>query len=185
MLSANANWPVPNDGTIYLIDVDVLARIHVRKDSQKIYDGLVALADEAQLRTVRETFDELKRFAPQFEILKSHRDKFQIRADEQFDQRVSECIEHLGNSARYLWEQHGGKNPDPADPWIVAVAKVYGYTVVTNEKPKSETKIPAACRLPQMKCRCIRGPHFLYEVGLVTEIKPETIDPAYFFDDGQ
>jgi hypothetical protein len=91
----------------------------------------------------------------------------------------------LGNEAEYLWSQTGGKNPDPADPWIVAVATKSGYTVVTNESPKSPVRIPAACRHPKMGCRCIRGPHFLVEVGLVTEIKPEHIDPAYFFEEGQ
>jgi hypothetical protein len=79
----------------------------------------------------------------------------------------------------------GGKNPDPADPWIVAVATKYGYTVVTNESPRSTMRIPAACRLPKMGCRCIRGPHFLHEVGLVKEIKPEHIDPASFFNEGE
>jgi hypothetical protein len=91
----------------------------------------------------------------------------------------------LGNEAEYLWSQTGGKNPDPADPWIVAVATKSGYTVVTNESPKSPVRIPAACRHPKMGCRRIRGPHFLVEVGLVTEIKPEHIDPAYFFEEGQ
>jgi hypothetical protein len=176
---------VPNNDHTYVIDVDVLARIHVRKDSQDIYNGLIAMAIEKKVRTVRQTFDELERFAPQFAILKPHRTAFQITADEQFSEKVKEYIEILGNEANYLWEQTGGKNPDPADPWIIAVATTYGYTVVTNERPKSIRRIPAACRLPKIGCRCIRGPHFLVEVGLVTEIKPEHIDPAYFFEEGE
>jgi hypothetical protein len=91
----------------------------------------------------------------------------------------------LGNLAPYLADATGGKNPDPADPWIVAVAAANGYTVVTNESPRSPMRIPAACRLPTVNCRCIRGPHFLIEVGLVTEIKPEHIDPTFFFEEGQ
>ena len=165
--------------------MDVIARIHVRKDSAAIYDGLVLLADTGTLKTVRQTFDELKQFGPQFELLKKYRDTFQISADEQFDARVSEYIEVLGKEAPYLWEQTGGKNPDPADPWIVAVAAAHSYTVVTNERPRSVNRIPAACRNPKIGCRCIRGPHFLIEVGLVKEIKPEHIDPTYFFDEGQ
>jgi hypothetical protein len=168
-----------------VIDVDVLARIHVRKDSKHIYDAIIAMAHTKTLRTVRQTFDELKRFGPQYDLLKAHRDAFQIKTEDQFHNGVSAYIEHLGNKAGYLWEQTGGKNPDPADPWIVAVAAMYGYTVVTNESPKSKMRIPAACRLPKIECRCIRGPHFLVEVGLVTKIKPEHIDPAYFFDEGE
>lgn len=174
-----------NDKTIYVIDVDVLARIHVRKDSNDIYNALIDMAKKEKVRTVRQTFDELKRFNPQFEILKNHRDNFQIGTEDQFCESVAHYIEILGNDAGYLTDATGGKNPDPADPWIVAVAATYGYTVVTNESPRSPMRIPAACRLPNVNCRCIRGPHFLVEVGLVKEIKPEHIDPAFFFEEGQ
>src|SRR5262245_34666677 len=78
MLSAGANWPVPDDLKTYLIDVDVLARIHVRRDSAAIYDALIEMARHGRLRTVRQTFDELKKFGPQYAILKPHRDTFQI-----------------------------------------------------------------------------------------------------------
>jgi predicted nucleic acid-binding protein len=181
----SVNWPVANDGTIYLIDVDVLARIHVRKDSKEIYEALVGMAEAKTLRTVRQTFDELKRFGSVNDILKAHRDEFQIPTEDQFNEDVSALIEVLGNEAAYLWAQTGGKNPDPADPWIVAVAAKHGYTVVTNERPRSTMRIPAACRLPKIDCRCIRGPHFLHEVGIVKEVKPEHIDPASFFNEGE
>jgi predicted nucleic acid-binding protein len=117
--------------------VDVLARIHVRKDSEHIYAALIVMAQTKTLRTVRQTFDELKRFGPQFERLKAHRDEFQISPDDQFCTNVQDFIETLGNEAAYLWEQTGGKNPDPADPWIVAVAAAHGYTVVTNDVPEA------------------------------------------------
>ena len=174
-----------NEEHVYVIDVDVLARIHVRKDSKEIYAALIGMAEAKKVRTVRQTFDELKRFGPQFELLKTHRESFQIPTGDQFTEDISALIEILGNEADYLWEQTGGKNPDPADPWIVAVAARNGYTVVTNESPRSTMRIPAACRLPKINCRCIRGPHFLVEVGLVKQIKPEHIDPAYFFDEGE
>jgi hypothetical protein len=117
--------------------------------------------------------------------LKGKREDFELLAEMQFTEAVSKIIDILGKEAPYLYEATGGKNPDPADPWIVAVATVYGYTVVTNERPRSIMRIPAACRLPSIGCRCIRGPHFLHEVGLVKEIKPEHIDPAAFFSEGE
>jgi hypothetical protein len=184
MSNDNGNWRVPNNGQ-YLIDVDVLARIHVRKDSAEIYKALVVMAQLGVLRTVRQTFDELRPFNPQYQLLKEEREAFQIPTAEQFDSRVAELIEELGNNAAYLWEQTGGKNPDPADPWLVAVAGAYGYTLVTNESPRSLKRIPAACRLPTINCRCIRGPHFLFEVGLVKDLKPEHIDLTYFFETGE
>ena len=177
-------WLV-SDTPTYIIDVDVLARIHVRKDSEKIYAALIELAEAKKLCTVRQTFDELKKFGPPYERLRIHRDKFQIAAKDQFQIDVAALIEILGNQASYLWVQTGGKNPDPADPWIVAVAAKYGYTVVTNESPRSPMRIPAACKLPKTNCRCIRGPHFLHEVGLIEEIKPEHIDPHSFFTEGE
>lgn len=176
---------MPTDGTIYVIDADVLVLIRMRRDSQDIYDGLIEMARAETLCTVRQTFDELKNFGDVNDILKAHRESFQINTEEQFCEDVSALIEILGNEANYLWEQTGGRNPDPADPWIIAVAKSYGYTVVTNESPRSPKRIPAACRLPKIGCRCIRGPHFLHEVGLVKEIKPEHIEPAAFFEKGQ
>jgi hypothetical protein len=184
-LIASANWQVPHDRAPYVLDVDVLARIHVRKDLEHIYNSLVVMAENGRVRTVRQTFDELKRFNPVHEILKTHRDKFQISTADQFCSPVQKYIEVLGNEASYLANATGGRNPDPADPWIVAVGPTYGYTVVTNESPRSLYRIPAACRLPAVGCRCIRGPHFLIEVGIVTEIKPEHIDPAFFFEKGE
>jgi hypothetical protein len=77
------------------------------------------MAQAKKLRTVRQTFDELKRFGSVNDILKGYRDAFQIPTEEQFHEDVSALIEILGNDAPYLWERTGGKNPDPADPWIV------------------------------------------------------------------
>jgi Domain of unknown function (DUF4411) len=143
------------------------------------------MAKNGRLQTVRQTFDELKRFGPPYDILKNHREIFQISIDKQFGPRVSAYIETLGNEAPYLWEQTGGRNRDPADPRIVAVAATYRWTVVTNESLRKTMRIPAACRLPKIGCRCIRGPHFLMEVGIVKEIKPKHIDPTFFFNEGE
>ena len=76
-------------------------------------------------------------------------------------------IEYLGNNASCLWEQTGAKDPDPADPWLIAVAHTHGYTLVTNESRRSGNTLRAACRLPQIRCRCIHGLFFLYEAGLI------------------
>ncbi len=176
---------MPNDSSIYLIDTDVLVRIYVRQDRQRIYDGVVSLARAGRVRTVRQVFDELKKFEDQYGALKEYRSLLQIPAEQQFVENVSNIITQLGENAPWLWEQVGGRNPDPADPWLIAVAATYGYTVVTNENPRSPKRIPAACRLPSVACSCIRGPHFLVEVGLVTEIKPEYIDPDAFFREGE
>jgi predicted nucleic acid-binding protein len=172
---------VSPNGYKYLLDADVIIRIHARKDSAEIYGGLVTFAAEGYVKTVRQALDEVKKFEPQYAIIKPHRDKFQIPTEEQYSADVSRHIEYLGRNAGYLWPQTGGKNPDPADPWLVAVASCYGYTLVTNESPRKQKRIPAACRLSDSSCRCIRGPHFLLETGLVEKAEPEHIDPEGFF----
>ena len=107
---------MPDSDHIYVIDVDVLARIHVRKDSNEIYAGLIGLAEDDRLITVRQTFDELKKFGAVYEILKGKREEFELLAEMQFTEAVSKIIDILGKEAPYLYEATGGKNPDPADP---------------------------------------------------------------------
>jgi hypothetical protein len=144
---------------------------------------LIALAGARRVRTVRQVFDELRKAPSAYAMLKSHREVFQIPIAEQLYPPVGDLITILGDEMPGLWEQTGsGKNPDPADPWLVAVASAYDYTVVTNESPRSPKRIPAACQLPKINCRCISGPHFLIEVGLA-EMKPEHISPAEFFSE--
>jgi hypothetical protein len=104
---------VPDNDHTYVIDVDVLARIHVRKDSEETYSALVEMAQGKKLRTVRQTFDELKKFGSQYERLRRHRDAFQIPADDQFHADVAGFIEILGNEADFLWTQTGGRNLIP------------------------------------------------------------------------
>jgi hypothetical protein len=120
----------------------VLARIGVRKDSQSIYDGLIELAQAGKVRTVTQVFDELKKCGPvAFQALREYRGLFEVLAELQFAADISAIIEQLGNhNPPWLWEQTGGKNPDPADPFLVAVASAYKYTLVTNESPRSPIK---------------------------------------------
>lgn len=171
-----------NDGTIYLVDTDVLVLIHLRNDSQHIYGGLIKFIKDGIVKTVRQVPGELRRFGAQFKIISPHSKDLVIAPKLQYTEDVKGRIQYLGENAPYLWEQTGYKNPDPADPWLVAVGSAHDYTVVTNERQRSSKGIPAACRLPDTKCRCIHGAHFLIEVGLVTEIDPATISTAAFFE---
>lgn len=177
---------MPHEGKKYLVDTDVLRSIHLRKDSEVIYDALKVAAMAGIVRTVHQVFDELEsQLPPVYEILKPYQQTFQIAKDDQYSESVGGIIEVLGNEASYLWEQTGSKNPDPADPWLIAAARSLGFTVVTNEGPRMLTRIPAACRLPNIQVPCIRGPHFLLETGIVKEVKYETVEPASFFHKDQ
>lgn len=60
-----------------------------------------------------------------------------------------------------------------ADPWLIAIAKEKGYTIVTSElpvpslnkvNPSRNVKIPDVCK--QLNVRCIDMNQFFKEVGL-------------------
>jgi uncharacterized protein DUF4411 len=143
------------------------------------------MAEAGRVKTVRQVFGELKKHKEAHKILKPHEKKFVLQIESQYSAEVQRKLELVKKEAGHLWQPIGGKNPDPADPWLIAVASAYGYNLVTDENQFSTTKIPAACQLPNLKCRCISGPHFLIEVGIVEEIKPEHINPHSFFGLGQ
>ena len=169
------------DQIIYLIDTDVLVAIRSKKDSNKLYNHLIRMATDGDLKTVRQVFDELETFGEGYRFLFGHKSKFVIPVGEQYCGAVQEKIELIKKKANYLYEQTGSK--DAADPWLVAVASTYRYVLVTNERRESPKRIPAACQVPELRCRCISGPHFLHEVGLVPQINPAHISPAAVFAD--
>lgn len=173
------------DIIIYLIDTNVLVSIRNRADSSEIYSGLIRLARDGIAWTVRQVFDELKDQGASLQFIQKYRTDFVISAEQQYCAGVREKMEIVRTKAKWLNPGEGGSNPDPADPWLVAVAAHHKYVVVTNERQTSEFKIPAACRIEGIKCRCILGPHFLYEVGLVKTYNPAHISPDAFFAKGE
>lgn len=170
-----------NDAYKYLLDTDVFVRICELKDKEKVFDRMIDMAGEGRLNTIRQVFGELKKHTIPIGMIKPHRSIFEVRPEDQYTTEVQAIIDELGNKAPWLWEQTGTGNPDPADPWLIAIGKSCGYTVVTNERQRAQKKIPSACRFPSIDCRCISGPHFLVEVEIVTDIRPEWIDTDAFF----
>ena len=170
-----------NSDKKYLIDTDVLVHIRLRKDSDAIYAGIEKAVKEGWLRTVKQVPDEVKKWPKPYAKIAPFKSRFIVPASEQYCDTVKAMNELVLNLAPLLIAQVGGKNPDPADSWLIAVAKAQGYTLVTNENALSPVKIPAVCKLPQIKCPCISGPHFLLETGIVTEIKPEHISVHAFY----
>lgn len=172
-----------SSGKVYLIDTDVLEHVRYRSDSAHLYSEIIKLAKAGIAQTVRQVFDELKKFKSTHTLLHPHEKEFCLRADLQFCEKVQNGLDLIHEHAGHLMNTFGGKNPDPADPWLIAVAWAHGYTVVTDERPDSSIKIPAACKLAPLGCSCITGPHFLIEVGIVQikDIKPEHISAKAFF----
>jgi hypothetical protein len=125
-------------------------------------------------------FAELRKHPVPHGILQPHEKAFVIDASLQFSSEVQAKLDLVRTHAGHLWAQTAGKNPDPADPWLIAVAAAHGCILVTDESPL-KLRIPKACQKPEIGVNCISGPHFLVGSGIVTEIKPEHIAPHSFF----
>jgi hypothetical protein len=170
----------------YLLDGDVLAHIQHRPDSNYIFEGIVEGVKAGKVKTVRQiSSGELKKWNEAYAAMHPHNADFEIEHALQYADEVSLLIEKVNDLVPDLYERFGGKNPDPADPWLIAVAKVYGFTLVTDENQNSRKRIPMACDFPELKCRCISGPHFLLETGIVQEYKPEHINVHRFYGLGK
>lgn len=63
----------------------------------------------------------------------------------------------------FRWLQGLYSSKDRADPWLVALAWKYRYTVVTEESPTRSRTIPAACR--QLNIPCINLDTLLVREG--------------------
>lgn len=174
-----------DSGKRYLIDTDVLAHIRNRTDSAEIYDEIAKAVHAGWVRTVKQVPDELKRFPTVHARIKPLCKKLIVPANEQFCVEVRAMNQVIQDNAPFLFEAVGGKNPDPADPWLIAVAKVHGYTLVTNESPDSTKRIPAACRMSVIDCPCINGAHFLLETKIVTEFSFDQVSARAFFGSGE
>src|SRR4051812_17304810 len=133
----------------------------MRSDSGKIYAGLAEMAKAGTVKTVRQVIGELKKHVEAHKIIKPHERNFTLAIEVQYSALVRSKLDFVKREAGYLWQQTGSKNADPADPWLVAVAAAHGYIIVTDENQNSPQRIPAACKVPNLSCRCISGPHFL------------------------
>ena len=85
------------------------------------------------------------------------------------DRRKDEVIKNYGEILRYLQNSEYYKEQalsswsksKMADPWLIAVAFTYGYTVITFEKPNKElnssnksrkAKVPDVCDVFSVPC---------------------------------
>lgn len=166
----------------YLLDVDVLAHIQSRPDSNFIFEGIIEGIEAGKVKTVRQVASgEMKKWNEAYAALHPHRANFELPADLQYCDEVGALLDIVNDLAPDLYERYGTKNPDPADPWLIAVAKHHGFTLVTDENRNSPKRIPMTCDFPELKCRCISGPHFLWETGIVQDYRPEHIDVHAFY----
>ena len=148
----------------YLIDCDAIAHCEQREDRDVVLNGIVAGVNDDRIKSVEQVYDELRRW-PQIQgLFKPIKRQFLIR---QYTPEISELAGQIAEDFPFLFDLTGTRNPDPADPWLIAAARVMRWTVVTDERQASTRKIPFVCRQQNIQVRCIGGPEFFREFGII------------------
>jgi hypothetical protein len=81
---------------------------------------------------VHQVFDELRRWPTIQSQFTPHKKRFLI--ENQYRNEISVIVGPIAEDFPFLFDLTGSKNPDPTDPWLIAAAKVLGWTVVTDER---------------------------------------------------
>ena len=148
----------------YLIDCDAIAHLDGVSHCDTVIAGLKQLVAVGTLKTVEQVYDELRRWPHLQDHFKPIKKQFLI--DDQHAGEVASLVGQIAEDFEFLFDQSGTRNPDPADPWLIAAGKVLGWTVITDERRTSTRKIPYVCRQQGINVRCINGPEFFAEVGI-------------------
>lgn len=150
----------------FLVDTSVLVNIRdVHGNSADIWlavtNGIVA----GRVRTIRQVWGELEsRFPDIAHRLKGYKRQFVLSDDQTYAQGVVDEVRALNQSHRNLWNPVGGRNP--ADPFLIAVAKDMNIVVVTDEKKQGsgfQRRIPYICT--QRNVGCTDRLDFLRKLG--------------------
>jgi hypothetical protein len=149
----------------YLIDCDAIAHCEGRQDCDQILNGIVAAVRAGTVKTVEQVYDELRRWPDIQSKFTSIKKEFII--PNQYRSEIASLVGTISDDFPFLYDLTGIKNPDPADPWLIAAGKVMGWTVVTDERPTSIKKIPYVCRQQSLQVRCINGPALFQEIGII------------------
>jgi len=124
-----------------------------------IWDGLENLAKNGRGKLIRQVKAELERWNP------DALNRLKIYPGHRAPNRTPDLVgiyQNVMSQFPRLIERY--PKYDPADPWIIAMARKYGYAVVTEETPAAEkaksprkTPIPDVCQALGMTCLNLRG----------------------------
>ncbi len=147
----------------YLIDCDAIAHLDGAAHCGTVLRGLKQLVAVGTLKTVEQVYDELRRWPHLQNEFKPIKKQFLV---DQHTQDIAAMAGQIADDFEFLFDLTGSRNPDPADPWLIAAAKILRWTVITDERRTSTKKIPYVCRQQSINVRCINGPEFFAEVGI-------------------
>lgn len=147
---------------LYIFDSDELTNLWQRSDRSKIWDQFVAMVMGGQIRTIPQVICELKKFPVILDAYRSLKSTMRISATEQYAPSVTSKMAEIERACPKMIDYLYRGPCDLADPWLVALGCVYGYTVVTHEKKSGSgvsKSVFTACR--RMGVDCINLHEFL------------------------
>jgi len=129
----------------YIVDTNVLVNIRDKHgNSAHLWDLITKEIEAGPLKTVRQVVVELQRRFPDiYARIKRLVKVFVVSDAVLYDAEVVTEIQLIQNDHERLYDLYASGNP--ADPFLIAVAKKIGGIVVTDEKkdgPKHQRRIP-------------------------------------------
>jgi hypothetical protein len=137
-----------SNSVLHLINTCVLVNIRdVHKNSSKVWDSVASQIENENLKSVRHVLDEVERRWPDiFNKLKPFKKKMLIPDADLYAADVIAEIREIQRLHPGLINPLAGGNP--ADPFLIAVAKSKAAVVITDEKSTGhhhKFKIPFVC----------------------------------------
>lgn len=129
---------------VYLIDSSSWFNIDLRTDREEIWNNIYRLITERRIVVCSGVFDEIHN-SPVYERLKLHEATLR---DGDIESTDLEYLQLVGRITRdHPTMSRARSRKFAADPYVVALAKLQGYTVVADESnERANRKIPGACR---------------------------------------
>ena len=123
-----------------------------REQIERIWTGILPLAENGRAMTVEPVYEELERGAPDiYQRLQPQRaTPFMIRMTEQLRREDVKIVQELYTTFPKLC-RHSHHNRQAADPWLIAAAHTRNLTVVTEEG-RGLQAIPKVCESLGVPC---------------------------------
>jgi Domain of unknown function (DUF4411) len=138
------------DSEVYLIDSSAWFNIDLRDDCGQVWQRIYQLIAEKRIVICAEVFDEIRN-STVYERIKLHEAALKegdlASTDLEYLQLIGKITHEHPSMSRARSRKFA------ADPYVVALAKLQGYTVVADEsRARVNRKIPGACRKLDVCC---------------------------------
>jgi hypothetical protein len=147
---------------VYLIDSSAWLNVDLRPDAEDVWQMIVNLIEQGRIVACASVLNEL-RDDPIFLLrLKPFERALQVGDRSPDDIEYLQQVGRITHDYPAMSKATGSKTL--ADPYIVALAEIEGYIVVTDEtcKKRPTKKIPGVCQ--KLSIRCLTLAEFVKEI---------------------